>query len=455
MATNYDDSSITSILKYAQTFKDKTLRDIMPHKVAETVSDINLKYGTRRKGNFGNLVEEHIFGYSPNSDSQADFHKVGLELKTTPLKKLKSGKLVSKERLVFSMIDYMNIINETWEESSFLTKNKLLLLLFYLYEKNLDILDYEFKIIQILDLLSDVSDADILQIKKDWETIVNKIKKGDAHLLSEADTLYLGAATKASSSANRRRQPNNNELAKPRAFSLKQTYLNSIVQTYLGKEDKTLVSLTDDRSLPNTIEENIQSRFKPYLGKTNIEIEQKFGIVYKKRPKNHRRLLLNKIFGTNSNKIKELEKANITMRVIALEPSGRLIESISFPIFKYCDIVDEHWEESDFYEQLTTKRFLFIVFKKNKDGSDTLEKLRFWNFPMQDIDEAKWVWDETVRRIKDKKANDLPRIKDNQVAHVRPHARNKDDVLPTGYGTHEVKKCFWLNAKYIEKQLKD
>ena len=166
MAINYDDSSITSILKYAQTFKNKTLRDIMPHKIAEAVSDINLEYGTRRKGNFGNLVEEYVFGYSPNSNNQADFHKVGLELKTTPLKKLKSGKLVSKERLVFSMIDYMNIINETWEESSFLTKNKLLLLLFYLYEKNLDILDYEFKIIQILDLLSDVSDADILQIKK-------------------------------------------------------------------------------------------------------------------------------------------------------------------------------------------------------------------------------------------------------------------------------------------------
>jgi len=455
LAVNYDDSSIESILRYAKIFKDKTLRDIMSYEVAEIVSDINAQYGTRRKGNFGNLVEEYIFGYSPNNDSQADFHKVGLELKTTPLKKLKNRKLVSKERLVFSMIDYMNIINETWEESSFLSKNKLLLLLFYLYEENLDILDYKFKIIHLLNLIEDLSESDILQIKKDWETIVNKIKNGDAHLLSEADTLYLGAATKASSSADRRRQPNNDELAKPRAFSLKQTYLNSIVQTYLGEEDKTLVSLTDDESLPPTIEENIESRFKQYLGKTNIEIEKEFDIIYKKRPKSHRRLLLNKIFGTNSNKIKELEKANITMRVLALEPSGRLTESISFPIFKYCDIIHEDWEESDFYEQLTTKRFLFIIFKKNKDASDTLEKLKFWNFPMQDMPNAKWVWEETVQRIKDKKANDLPGIKENSVAHVRPHARNKDDVLPTCYGTYEVKKCFWLNAKYIQEQLKN
>ena len=72
---------------------------------------------------------------------------------------------------------------------------------------------------------------------------------------------------------------------------------------------------------------------------------------------------------------------------------------------------------------------------------------------MQDINEAQWVWEETVRRIKNKQADKLPRIRDNAVAHVRPHGRDGQDVIDTGYGTKEVKKCFWLNAKYIEKEL--
>ena len=452
MENTYDDTSIESIFNYAKKLEGRTLKDFLSEQVANTISDINIRYGTRRKGNLGNLIEEYIFGYKPNNYSDADFHKVGLELKTTPLKKLKNGKLVSKERLVFSMIDYKEVIHEKWETSSFLKKNRLLLLLFYIYIKELDILDYEFKMVKILDMLSDISNADREQIKKDWETIVNKIKDGKAHLLSEADTLYLGAATKSSNARSRREQPNSDELAKPRAFSFKQTYLNSLIRSYLEKEDD-VYSIVEDPSLPLTIEENIQARFDPYLGKTNIDIEKIFNISYQERPKSHRRLLINKIFGTNSNKILELEKANITLRVIALEPSGNLKESISFPAFDYQDIIHESWDNSELYEQLTTKRFLFIIFRKTKDGYDILEKLKFWNFPLEDIDEAKWVWEETIKRIKNKEANNLPTIKENRTMHIRPHARNREDTIPTGYGTYEVKKSFWLNAKYIQNKI--
>lgn len=35
-------------------------------------------------------------------------------------------------------------------------------------------------------------------IQSDWEKIVNKVKIGEAHNLSEGDTLYLGACTKGS-----------------------------------------------------------------------------------------------------------------------------------------------------------------------------------------------------------------------------------------------------------------
>ena len=82
-----------------------------------------------------------------------------------------------------------------------------------------------------------------------------------------------------------------------------------------------------------------------------------------------------------------------------------------------------------------------------------MKEIKFWNFPITDLPKAKWVWTETVKRIKQNKANKLPSLRENPVAHVRPHGRKGDDKIDTGNGTREVKKCFWLNAKYIQKEL--
>ena len=42
-------------------------------------------------------------------------------------------------------------------------------------------------------VLWELPKKDLLQIKKDYETIAEKVRRGEAHLLSEGDTLYLGA----------------------------------------------------------------------------------------------------------------------------------------------------------------------------------------------------------------------------------------------------------------------
>ena len=88
---------------------------------------INTKF---RFCNFGQLVEKFYFGYEPNSRSEADFVEVSMELKCTPLKKLKNGVYRSKERLVLNIINYLNVYKENFEESSFWKKNAHLLLIF-------------------------------------------------------------------------------------------------------------------------------------------------------------------------------------------------------------------------------------------------------------------------------------------------------------------------------------
>lgn len=448
----YDINSKKSIVSYAQKFIDKSLNDVLEKNDISDILSLIGKYNKNRKGLLGDIVEKYLFGINNNNYARADFEKVKIELKTTGIKKLKSQKYSPKERLSLSMINYMSIVNEKWETSSFLEKNKLLLIMFYLSEDDKSLLEYKFKMVELIDLISGISKADVAQIKQDWQKIVEKIKKGEAHNLSEADTLYLGAAPKASTSKNRRIQPYSEITAKPRAFSLKTKYLNYLIQKILSKDDKSYHSIIE-KNYPLTIEENIEKRFEIYYGKTNLEIEKRLNISYDKRPKNHRRLLINKLLGASSNKIKEFEKANITLRVIALEKTGRLVESISFPIFKYTEIINQDWTNSSFYKQLTEKKFLFVIFQKTKKGEDILKKVQFWNFPFKDINNVKWVWEETKKRIKEKKADKLPSITENSIAHVRPHGRNSKDVLDTGYGKKEVKKCFWLNAKYIQNQL--
>ena len=68
--------------------------------------------------------------YFLNSKSEADFFEIGMELKSSPLKRLKNNEYRSKERLVLSIIDYLKIVEQSFEESDFWKKNANILLIF-------------------------------------------------------------------------------------------------------------------------------------------------------------------------------------------------------------------------------------------------------------------------------------------------------------------------------------
>ncbi len=450
------------VLEKAETILHKSLRGVIP---AESLGIIEAQigeYGMKRKGFLGDLIEKYFFDINPGNISEPDFKIAEVELKTTPLKKHSSSKLVSKERLVFSMINYDTVVNETWKLSSFLKKNKSLLLMFYLWIENKSILDYEFKFVHLLNLLEDISDEDVFQIQKDWEYIVSKIKRGEAHLLSEGDTYYLGACTKAANSRVVRDQPMNRAPAKPRAFSFKQQYINYLIQTKLLGEKTNTDSIFKKQRRIETIEDVIKEKFSAFIGKTDKEILNKLGSNLGTKSKSYKRLIVNRILDVNSNNIEELEKANITLKVMTLEHTGTLRESMSFPAFDYKDLSTQIWnddeEESmaDFHLQLETKKFLFVVFQKQESSDDIiLRKTMFWNFPMKDIGEAENVWQKTINCINQGRYDELPKMSDSYVAHVRPHGKNSTDTITTPQNTQEMKRCFWLNAKYIQQAIEN
>ena len=215
--TRYDATDPASIERYAKRLEGHSLREML------SLEDRTVYQTGRGKGNLGDVVERSYFGIHPGNISAPDFQEAHVELKTTPVK-LVGKKLKAKERLVLQIINYKNVNSETWEDSSFMAKNSVLLLLFYLWERDAELTDYVFKIARLWSF----PDEDMENIRKDWETIVRFIREGRAHHLSERHTLYLAASVKGSKGTDRTSQPNSDELAKPRAFALKTSYMNIV-----------------------------------------------------------------------------------------------------------------------------------------------------------------------------------------------------------------------------------
>ncbi|WP_287420066.1 MutH/Sau3AI family endonuclease [Candidatus Brachybacter algidus] len=139
MPQNYNRLDKASVLSFAKKIKDKSLREVCDESI--------LEHNYSGKGNFGQILEKYYFQYEPNSDSEADFSEINLELKATPLKQLKNRHYRSKERLVLNIINYLEIVDQDFVNSTFWKKNSNLLLIFYLHNFSQDILDYVIKLV--------------------------------------------------------------------------------------------------------------------------------------------------------------------------------------------------------------------------------------------------------------------------------------------------------------------
>ena len=463
MKLPYNPSDKNSVIEYAKNLKGKSLRQICNPKI--------LEHSYSGKGNFGQVLEKFYFGYEPNSTAEADFAQIGMELKSSPLKQLKNNEYRSKERLVLNIINYLNVVNQNFENSDFIKKNASILLIFYLHQAGYDILDL---IIKLVDEWSFPS-TDLEIIKKDWETITKKIADGKAHELSEGDTFYLGACTKGANALSVRKQPFSEIPAKQRAYSFKQGYVNHIIASIAGETKEVYGKLIPSVSVAKkqTIEEIVISKFKPYYRKTQEEIVNSLKIEINTKAKNFYANLTKAILGISLDKeIEEFEKAEIIVKTVRLKENDLPKEDISFPTFKYEELVNEDWENSDFKDILEHK-FLFVFFQFENEKL-VLRKVKFWNMPYLDLLEVEKVWAKTqqivakgeiVKEIKtDKNGKEVrftnfPSKKFSSISHVRPHAKDASDTYPLPKKDKLTKQmeytkhCFWLNNSYVKDEI--
>ena len=330
----YDKSSPASIEEYSQRMIGKTFRDILNEDRSEdndlVVSletehgDIMLESSVRNKGNLGQIIEEHFFHYACNAESRPDFPEAGVELKVTPYKINQNGSLSAKERLILTMIDYFQVVNEDFEESHLWNKSKLILLVYYLYKKETEFnLDYKIKYSKLFTPPA----QDVMIIRHDYQVIVAKIKAGKAHELSEGDTLYLGAAPKAATSKNRRRQPFSDVMAKPRAFCFKSSYMTYVLNNYIVPHNAEHEPIIQDAPV-DSFEDYIVSSISRYANRTVDELCSEFQIETEKKPKNLGAMLAYRLLGIKGNRAEEFEKANVVVKTIRIGKNDSIKESI-------------------------------------------------------------------------------------------------------------------------------
>lgn len=415
----------------------------------------------KNKGNIGQMFEESWFGLCVNSRPEADFINLGVELKVTPFITNKSKKRTAKERLVLNIIDYMSEVKSTFETSHFWSKNQKILLMYYEYLQDIEVKDFKV----LAAILFEYPEKDLIIIQQDWAKIIQKIKDGKAHELSEGDTLYLGACRKgAGGGKDLREQPFNSLKANQRAFCLKQSYMTYILNNYAFSKKQEESLITDDKVLEKvSFEDYIINKLKPFYGRTQKSLIEEFNLNSEMKNINER--IIASILGIKGSiaKTEEFKKANIIPKTIRVENNNTIKESMSFPTFEFKELIKETWEESYMYNLLSETKFLFIIFKFDTEGSLIFEKVMFWNMPVKDIDEVEKVWNETVNVIKKgikieqkngKDYNNLPGMTFNRVSHVRPHGQNKKDCFELPNGELFTKQCFWLSNKYILSQIK-
>lgn len=402
------------------------------------------------KGILGKIVETGYYGYPNNSSAEADFNNIGVELKASGFLRKQNDKWSAKERISLSQIHYHKLIEEEFDFSSVVKKNRKILFIWYEYIKGVPQKDLVIHAYQLFDF-TEVEDI----IKNDYLIIQDKVKRGFAHLLSEGDTVILGAATKGASSADTTSQPCSDIPAKRRAFSLK----NSFIKGVLNKHHETLMLQSTGENSP---ESWVWNRAKLYKGMTQLEILKTIDGKEYEVSKTLGGMITKRIFGNIDKLEKEYEVFNMSDYVIKSLPVDSKLYPLEKGTFSPLSRKDfeEEWEDSEwkmYFEGVTIIYVTYIGKKidgtKIPNGSRILDSIYKVTFTEEDIE----AFGKTYKLVqKALISNDIERLP------IASTYKNSPLVLSTKsraggaykkFMEGERSACFMFNKDFIYKKL--
>ena len=129
--------------------------------------------------------------------------------------------------------------------------------------------------------------------------------------------------------------------------------MTRVLNSYIfgSEEDEHIIKDWHDLTI-SSFEDIIIERLRPNYGKTVTRLCAYYSLMT--GAKNVNELLLSKMLGIEgrASKTNEFQNANIVPKTIRIQKNGTIKESMSFPTFKFTEIIKENWETSELRELL-------------------------------------------------------------------------------------------------------
>jgi type II restriction endonuclease, mutH len=438
----------------------------------------------------GDVVEQSILGYKPDSDQRPDIliDDVPTEVKTTGIryskKKGQEGTYEAKEPMSITAVSPRTIVNEEFYGSHFYEKLAHMLLVYYLYDSNVTVeaKDYARFFLKSYEL-HEFNDEDTDRLQCDWEIVrdfIREIQNNYSNPESQYPRISSELRDRLMYVDTAPKWPNS-----PR-FRLKRSVVTSIVRNHF---DKKLEVLPD--KIDNFIEfdKKLHDITKLYKGKTVEELVKYFNVNYTDINKLNKAIaeqIIIKMFGGKSKKINQIElfeKVGIIAKTICLSSKGGRTEDMKLFSIDFNEWTsDIKFEDSFCYDYFMNHQFLCIVFEE-KDNNQSFKDNKFLGFKRISFSNefidgtVQTVWNRIRDLVINKKLTETivtnkegsPIInKTGLVSTALNFPKSSEyDVFVRGSGIDSTKKplslnginmyeqCLWVKGKYIVDELKN
>lgn len=439
-------------------FKKKELDRILSNAVGKTLgeSDFNNVFAKtihspKITGIAGDVVEQSILGYPPDTDKNPDLIVDGIEteLKTTGIRRPKKNSKTkrtadiiyeAKEPMSITAVTPELITDEEFETSSFWHKLEHLLLVYYHYDSPETVPAAEYAKFFIEGYhFHEFSDEDKEILKNDWLIVRNFIQ----HL---KDTYEDPTAEYPRISSELRKSlmlidtapkwPN-----RPR-FRLKRTTVSTLVQKHFGAK---LEKLNDTYLTFKELDDELHNLTQKNKNKTVGELMIELDILPTKSgspPKAISEQIIVKMFGGTVKKLSNIElfsKIGIVPKSIVQTTKGLRTEDMKFCSIDFDEWTDEkiQFDKSFVYNYFHEKQFLFIIFEEPSLKAPLLDN-KFLGFKRLSIDDAiientiKPVWEQVRYLIKNKKLEETTELDKNNkpIINKRSNTEKKSINFP-------------------------
>lgn len=447
------------LLKKGKEIEGHSLYDLYGNKSAMSKG--------KNKGGIGNLLEKLHYGIENNSRKEPDVANLGIEIKSNPLRENLDGSVAPKEGVSLGMINYNEIVMETFETSDFIKKNQKVLYNMYMHRDDVPPNKRTFSLVDLIEL----SGSDKRIIKKEWELIQRYVKEGRADELSRSMTRYLMAVTKSANSKVRTKYGKGYE-AKPRALGFKHAYIQALISNYKTQKDKN-GNITLKGRIPkyfsllentgeNDLEKAVLKKFKSFIGKKDIDIANSLDpALFKPNEKGNmnksRWAYLTSMILTGKRKrelskhIEEFAKSGLTVKTIRVNEDLLPKEEVSFKTLNRYDVIESDWENSNFYDEVSCP-FLWVVFQQKNNGDTILKDAFFWRMGQEDLDQIGKKWKALKKMIEKGDHRDSYFMGEDSFYYLK--IKDAKGGKNTEFkGKNLVKLAHWFSRKYVSDRI--